>query len=178
MKCIPMSISLLQWDACFVFAFFHTLLITYKNLWFTYGKFNLFFLPQSMATLGPFFKKFCWKSCSPFLLSPSAKNPLSFAPPPPLPPKNILIAKIKNILWRALKNMNSHIIHNNTIRQNVRPNEIWSKAIYLLCWILDFCFCIYNLPEWGNLLQYTYSTRIRMIFFYYFKKKIEKKYAR
>jgi hypothetical protein len=74
--------------------------------------------------------------------------------------------------------MNSHIIHNNTIRQNVRPNEIWSKAIYLLSWILDFCFCIYNLPEWGNLLQYTYSTRIRMIFFYYFKKKIEKKYAR
>ncbi len=64
------------------FAFFHTLLTTYKNLWFKYGKFNFNFLPQTMATLGHFFqKKIGWTSCRPFLLSPSPKNPLSSHPP-------------------------------------------------------------------------------------------------
>ncbi len=89
--CIPLSISLLQWRVCFVFAFFHTPLTTYKNLSFKYGKLNFFFIPRTMATLGPFFQKFRWTSCRPFLLSPCAKNPLSSPPPP----KTFWLQKLK-----------------------------------------------------------------------------------
>lgn len=92
--CIPLSISLLQWRACFVFAFFHTPLTTYKNLWFEYGKFNFNFLPQIWQHRALSSKKIPLDKLQ--ALSSITKRQKSSLLPSPS--KNILIAKIKNIL--------------------------------------------------------------------------------